>query len=318
MSHPNDDYVWHGDDNEKCSSDSVLGKSTLLNWSLLEDPDVLEDCRTSLREHGAAVVKNLATPEGLEKLRSEVLSAPYNESKQHYTPWQDQGDPVKYPESHPRNFRTHSSAAFVGRKTLEEATTDGLCISVYNETKEEGRGDVGFGANRLLRFLSRVADERLYQSEDENGSVYCYRIHSEHNPPWHFDESPYTAILYLQNPEGGGDFEYVPWCRPTTSKDDPAGHEIVRRLVMETTLPNPLGTPGADDPLVKRIPIQPGSLLFFNGAKSFHRAAPTTGSAPRVGLVFTFGLAEGFENSQDVRSSNEWDPRDSTHLVSGE
>ena len=128
--------------------------------------------------------------------------------------------------------------------------------------------------------------------------MYSYRIHPEHDAPWHFDESPYTAILYLQNSEGGGEFEYVPWCRPTVSKDDEKGHETVKRILMDDD---------GDDSIVWQISIEPGSLLFFNGARSFHRAAPITGPTIRVGLVFTYGETEGFANSDNVKNSNEWD-----------
>uniref|UniRef100_A0A7S4AXE7 Fe2OG dioxygenase domain-containing protein n=1 Tax=Pseudo-nitzschia australis TaxID=44445 RepID=A0A7S4AXE7_9STRA len=339
LSNEDDHNGQHGknncDANDNRNATRKSGSQRLLNWSMLEDPVILESCRTSLRENGAMVLRDLATPDGLEKLKAEVLSAPYNESKQYYTPWQDQGDLANYAASHPRNFRMHSSAAFVGRKTLEEKTGDRLCVSVYNEKEtrcgiEEKKScgnensnanynGNGNETNRLLRFLSFVADKQLYQSVDENGSIYSYRIHSEHNPAWHFDESPYTAILYLENPEGGGEFEYVPWCRPTTSKDDPKGHEIVQRLLMNNDEDKESGgTYSNDDPLVKRIDIEPGSLLFFNGSKSFHRAASITGSTPRVGLVFTFGLSEGFVNSDSVKNSNEWDPRDATCLVNQE
>ena len=66
------------------------------------------------------VLPNFATFEGLERLKN-VLSCPHNESRQHYTPWQDQGDHTtaddqgnaKYSKSHPRNYMMHSSAAFV-------------------------------------------------------------------------------------------------------------------------------------------------------------------------------------------------------------
>lgn len=248
------------------------------------------------------VLPAFATPEGLRRLRDEVLACPYNESRQHYTPWQDQGDHTststnqnepKYPPSHPRNFMMRSSAAFVGRKSLEQ-TPHKHCLSLFND-------------DRLIQFLTDVAGKKqLHRSADDNGSVYSYRIHPEHDAPWHFDESPYTAILYLQNSDGGGEFEYVPWCRSTKSKDDVDGHAIVRKVLMEGN---------TDD--VKRIAAEPGTLIFFSGAHSFHRAAPIAGPTIRLGLVFTFGEKEGFANSVHVKGANEWDPADATQMVAG-
>jgi hypothetical protein len=65
-----------------------------------------------------------------------------------------------------------------------------------------------------------------------------------------------------------------------------------------------------DSEMVKKIIAEPGSLVFFCGAKTFHRAAPITGPGIRVGLVFTYGETEGFSNSDNARNSNEWDPED--------
>lgn len=262
----------------------------LVNWSLLDDPAILEQCRTALRNDGAMILRDFATQDGLHRLKTEVLSCPYNDSQQHYTPWQDQGDHVQYPPSHPRNYMMHSSAAFVGRKTLER-TKEQLGMSLYQD-------------DRLIDFLSGVARKNLYRSTDANGSVYSYRIHSNHDAPWHFDESPFTAIIYLQNSEGGGEFEYVPWCRPTQSKDDAKGHEIVRKVLMEGKV---------DD--VHRIVAEPGTLIFFSGSHSFHRAAPISGPTVRLGLVFTFGETEDFANSDDVKGANEWDPADAKCLI---
>lgn len=307
--------------NDNCDSEKKI--ELLLNWSILDDPAIIERCRNSLREDGVMVVRNFATKDGLERLKAEVLSVPCNDSRQHYTPWQDQGDHVNYPSSHPRNFMMHSSAAFVGRKTLEHDTRDRLCVSIYNDgdtdycDEADLNNDADNNNNRLLRFLSTVAIKKLYKSTDENGSVYSYRVHPEHDAPWHFDESPYTAIIYLQNSEGGGEFEYVPWCRPTVSKDDEKGHETVKRILMDCGK----NTDDDDDDsnnydiVKRRITVEPGSLVFFNGARSFHRAAPITGPSIRLGLVFTYGEKEGFANSDNVKNSNEWDPEDATCMM---
>mmetsp|Transcript_3944 Transcript_3944/g.5692 ORF Transcript_3944/g.5692 Transcript_3944/m.5692 type:complete len:279 (+) Transcript_3944:110-946(+) len=261
----------------------------LLNWSMLSDPDIIRRCHEQLEKDGAMVIRNFATSKGISTFQDEISSCPFNESTQCYTCWQDQGDST-YPESHPRNFKIHGSASFVGRKSLEQCD-NGWGISVYND-------------RRIIKFLSQVAAKTLYRSSDENGSVYSYRIHQRHNPPWHFDESPYTAIIYLQNSEGGGDFEFVPWCRPKLSKNDVEGHNIVREVVME----------GKTDK-VKTIKTEPGTLIFFSGAHCFHRAGPITGRKTRIGLVFTFGLDSNFANSDSIHAANEWNPADSTKVI---
>eukprot|EP00984_Skeletonema_dohrnii_P000132 scaffold41_cov100-Skeletonema_dohrnii-CCMP3373.AAC.4 len=260
-----------------------------VDWSILADPSTIETCRQSLKDDGVMLIPNFVTPAGITHLKEEISSCPHNESTQHYTPYQDQGDFEKYPASHPRNYKLHSSASFVGRKSLE-ATTKVQCISMYND-------------ERVVDFVSNILGHKLYRSKDENGSVYSYRITSNHNPPWHFDESHYTMILYLQSSESGGEFEYVPWCRPTRSVDDEDGHDIIHKILIEKDDNN-------NDDLIQQVHPQDGMLLFFGGAQTFHRAAPIQGKTARIGLVFTFSEGETFRNSDDVKSSNQWDPAD--------
>mmetsp|Transcript_21119 Transcript_21119/g.45860 ORF Transcript_21119/g.45860 Transcript_21119/m.45860 type:complete len:302 (+) Transcript_21119:57-962(+) len=289
--------------------------SSIVNWSLLESPAVIQQCRQSLQSNGIMTIPNFATAAGITALKSEILSCPYNESTQHYTSYQDQGDLANYPPTHPRNHKVHSSASFVGRKSLH-TTQHRHCINLYNDA-------------RLSTFLSAVvaSPKQLYQSKDENGSVYSYRIESHHDPPWHFDESHYTAILYLQNSQGGGAFEYVPWCRKTKSVDDVDGHDVIRKVVMggeqQKSIDIAIMADDDDDDdsdnksklEVQQIRPERGMLLFFSGVHTFHRVAKVTGPVARVGLVFTYSENENFCNSEDVKGSNEWDPADSTKIL---
>lgn len=253
------------------STESSL--DSLVDWSILSDASTIKSCRDLLKDNGVMLLPNFVTSIGITRLKEEILSCPYTETVVHYTPYQDQGD-ENYPASHPRNYKQHSSASFVGRKSLETAAKK-HCISMYND-------------ERVIDFLSKVIGHKLYRSKDENGSVYSYRIASNHNPPWHFDESHYTMILYLQNSESGGEFEYVPWCRPTKSVNDKDGHDIIKKILMEKN---------NNDDLVQQEQPQDGMLLFFAGVHTFHRAAPIQGDTARIGLVFTFSEDEVFRNS---------------------
>jgi hypothetical protein len=294
-------------------ADQQMAIEGLLRWDLLGDPQVLARCTEELRTHGIMVIKDFATATGLARLREEVRELPANEaSLAARTAYQDQGDLERYPPDHPRNYRFQSSVGFVGRKVLERAP-ERLGVSLYEDPED-----------RLLRFLSRVSarpqDEPLHRSTDENGSVYSYLATPAHDPPWHFDEAHCTAIIYLQNGDAdgsasGGHFEFAPFSRPTKSKDDVDGHDIVREVLME-----------GDMSRVVRVPAEPGSLVFFFGSHALHRAAAPSGSgaaddgagssssdtgdADRIGLVFTFGETAEVANSDETKNNNGWDPTD--------
>mmetsp|Transcript_20262 Transcript_20262/g.58148 ORF Transcript_20262/g.58148 Transcript_20262/m.58148 type:complete len:89 (-) Transcript_20262:533-799(-) len=81
---------------------------------------MLASCRRALEDDGAMILPAFAIPDGLQRLKAEVLACPYTESRHHYTPFQDQGDHIstndqdettRYPPSHPRYSMMRSSAA---------------------------------------------------------------------------------------------------------------------------------------------------------------------------------------------------------------
>lgn len=254
----------------------------LLRWELLQDARVIARCQQELQNTGVAKVQAFVTAQGLRQLLEEISGAPFNEAVNHFTAFQDQGD-ERYQADHPRNHRFDSSVAFVGRQVLE-STPNRLGVQLYEDPR-----------NRLLEFLSRVAARQLFRSRDENGSVYSYLALPHHDPPWHFDESHFTAILYLQNSSSGGAFEFVPWSRPSKSKDDPRSHEAVRAVLMQ-----------GSKTVIKRVEAEPGSLVFFAGCHALHRAAPVCGDTSRIALVFTFGEDASFANSEETKKNNEW------------
>ena len=72
----------------------------LVNWHLLEDPEVMEKCKNDLEKSGVMVINEFATTSGLERLRQEIMRAPYSEVQEgHHTPWEDRGDP-NYPKDY--------------------------------------------------------------------------------------------------------------------------------------------------------------------------------------------------------------------------
>jgi hypothetical protein len=76
-----------------------------------------------------------------------------------------------------------------------------------------------------------------------------------------------------QQPEAGGQFEYVPGLR---SDADPNYDGVQRVLAGESTS-------------TRLLPSAPGTLAFFHGHNAMHRVRPITGQTPRVNSVLTYG-----------------------------
>src|SRR5262245_30433624 len=89
---------------------------------------------------------------------------------------------------------------------------------------------------------------------------------------WHFDRSQFTVTLLLQNPEAGGEFEY----RRNLRGEGEPNYDGVARLL------------AGQDPDMRSVRLEAGTLNVFAGRNTAHRAAPTRGSRDRIIAVMSF------------------------------
>jgi hypothetical protein len=101
-------------------------------------------------------------------------------------------------------------------------------------------------------------------------NVMCYRDGEALN--WHFDRSEFTTTLLLQEPSGGGDFQYRSSLR---SETDP-NYDGVARLLK------------GNDPEVQSLKLAAGTLNVFKGKNTLHRVTPSKGPNERYIAVFSF------------------------------
>lgn len=102
---------------------------------------------------------------------------------------------------------------------------------------------------------------------------------------WHFDRSEFTTTLLLQAPLAGGGFEY----RTDLRSDTDPNHAGVARLLR------------GEDPQVRRIRLDPGTLNVFRGRDTAHRVTPVEGPVARMIAVFSFYDRPGVRFSSDER-----------------
>lgn len=125
----------------------------------------------------------------------------------------------------------------------------------------------------LRTFLADVIGlPTLHLMDDEISrlNVMSYREGEALN--WHFDRSVFTTTVLLQQPNGGGMFEY----RTDLRSDDDPNYDGVAVLV------------AGDDPLVRRHPAEPGTLTVFGGRNTAHRVTPAEGERDRLVAVFCY------------------------------
>lgn len=138
----------------------------------------------------------------------------------------------------------------------------------------------------LIRFLAATMDKpRLHVMEDPlaRANVMSYRAGEALN--WHFDRSEFTTTLLLQKPEQGGDFEYSTNLR---SEDNP-NYDGVARLLE------------GNDPNLKVLKVQPGTLNVFRGKNTAHRVTTVGGGRDRMIAVFSYYEKPGVLFSAEER-----------------
>lgn len=89
---------------------------------------------------------------------------------------------------------------------------------------------------------------------------------------WHFDRSEFTTTLLLQEPSGGGEFQY----RSDLRSDSDPNYDGVARLLE-----------GKDNE-VKTLKLSAGTLNVFKGKNTLHRVTPCKGPNERYIAVFSY------------------------------
>lgn len=100
---------------------------------------------------------------------------------------------------------------------------------------------------------------------------------------WHFDRSEFTTTLLLQEPSGGGEFQY----RSDLRSDSDPNYDGVARLLE-----------GKDNE-VKTLKLTAGTLNVFKGKNTLHKVTPCKGPKDRYIAVFSYYDRPGVRFSKE-------------------
>jgi hypothetical protein len=138
----------------------------------------------------------------------------------------------------------------------------------------------------LADFLAAVMEKpRLYLMEDPLARVNVMGYRDGEALNWHFDRSQFTTTLLIQEPKGGGEFQYRTDLR---SDDDPNYDGVVRFI-------------DAEDPQVRTLSQKAGTLNVFKGKNTVHRVTPVEGDRDRIVAVFSYYERPGVLFSAEER-----------------
>jgi hypothetical protein len=217
---------------------------------------VVDEARADLSARGAAELPHFVTAEGVAALvaDAESLAPRAHHSSGQGTAYLEIPD-FSLPEDHPRLTWGDYAVGAVAYDVIPRRSP----LRMLYEWPP------------LTRLLAAILDRGpLYPYADPFGALNLAVMGAGEQLQWHFDQTDFVVSLAIQTAATGGNFEVAPRIR---SADDEHYDEVAAVL-------------GGDHTPVITLPMNPGTLLVFEGRYSLHRVSLIDGPVLRhVGLL---------------------------------
>jgi hypothetical protein len=232
---------------------------------------VVEAARADLARMGAAELPGFLTPAGLVAAIADARSL----AKLAYrsggmgTAYLELPD-ASWPADHPRK---HFERYDVGVVAYDQFPFESPIRRLYE-------------AQPLVDFVGAILDRgELHRYADPFGALNLAVMRDGDRLQWHFDQTDFVVSLALQDCEEGGDFEVAPKIRSAADEC----YTDVRRVLR------------GESARVVRLPMQPGTLLVFEGRNSVHRVSPLHGETERLVALLAYDTKPGTVSSPLLR-----------------
>jgi hypothetical protein len=166
------------------------------------------------------------------------------------------------PEEHPARRRHPYSMHVVAQDVLPE---EGLVRRLFAQDM----------MTDLIRDM--LGEPELYRCADPLVSCVTTHLAPGDQHGWHFDANDFVVSLLVQKPEEGGEFEFVPGIR----SDGAENYDSVAAAMD--------GRCSA----LRRLPVEAGTLIVFQGKRALHRVTPVMGHRTRIIALFSYDRRPG-------------------------
>ncbi len=241
----------------------------------LRDPRTVAlaaECRAALDRTGVAIVPGFVRAPAVAAMveESHRLAAGAHHQDLSATPYLELPD-AGWPADHPRLATGRSALTAIG----------------YDEFPVESPLRALYEWDALMEFVAlALGKDRLYRYDDALGALNVAAMADGDELFWHFDQTDFVVSIALAPSAGGGDFECVSMLR---SPDD-ENYDTVARVLA-----------GGAPELVTTVPMEPGTLMFFEGRSSLHRVTPVAGPVARYVALLAYDTNPGTCSSELLR-----------------
>jgi len=230
-------------------------------------------CRKQLATTGASILRGFLHPDALDRALASahaIAGAAHRSEIANGSPYLELPDD-HWPEGHPRLMN--------GPTSLEAAA--------YDLFPESDPIRQLYESDPFMAFLAAALGRpQLYRYDDPLGALNLAVMTAGDQLWWHFDQTDFVVSIALQSSDAGGHFECVPMLR---SRDDERYDAVARVLN------------GSEEAAVK-VPMEPGTLMLFEGRHSLHRVTPIEGDVPRLVALLSYDTKPGTCSSELLRA----------------
>ncbi|MEE9300833.1 MAG: hypothetical protein V3V17_06860, partial [Alphaproteobacteria bacterium] len=166
---------------------------------------LIADCRAALEAESCCVLPGFVTPKATAAMGAEAnaLAPLAYHLGGRVNAYRTEDDP-SFPPDHPRRIFFKSCEGNVAYDQIPDE------VSIKRLYRWEA----------MPRFLAAVFGyEALYRFEDPFQAINILSWGEGDDLAWHFDMNEFTVTLLFQEPEGGGDFEFVPHIRSRSDEN---------------------------------------------------------------------------------------------------
>ena len=235
------------------------------DWKILVD-----QCKSSLEETGACILKEFVHLLTLERMTQEADQSIHQShfcKDNHNVFFEDDDNSLSV--DHPLRIREDTSLNSIPYDLID--SQDAL-HKLYNW-------------DPLMNFLSPILGHTLYRMADPMAALTINCMGEGQNHGWHYDESQVTITLLIQRPVSGGLFQ----CVPNLRKKDFESFSNLGAVL------------NGDQKDVVTLEVEPGDLLIFAGFYSLHRVTPVTGKKTRYVGTLCYKDKPNVLNSPEVQ-----------------
>ena len=220
--------------------------------------DLVERCRSDLAATGMFNLEGFVRPDGLSRAMVEIKPVMETLSFVHK-------------RSHNIYFRKDVPGLAADHPALRKVDT--INHTVCGDQIPQSVPLWIYEWPQFAVFLAATMNkETLFAMRDPLARVNVMSYREGEALNWHFDRSEFTTTLLLQEPSGGGEFQY----RSDLRSDENPNYDGVARLLE------------GKDPEVKTLKLAAGTLNVFKGKNTLHRVTPCKGPRERYIAVFSY------------------------------